>query len=517
VASEIEVQNARSVWSAPYSCALVFESRKAELSPVPIFLPQLKSAGIRRTPNASRLRGLVGSIFLIVVAAHAEDKINYQQHILPLIEANCSKCHNGDKKKADLDLTSYQGALQGSGSGPVLISGNPDASKLWKAITHAEEPNMPPSRPRLAEKDLATFKQWIAGGLLENAGGKAVAAAKPALDLTLKPGKSARPEGPPPMPNELPFEPVQKGVRGNAILGITASPWAPLIAVAGHQQVLLFNSDTRGLLGVLPFSEGDPVDLTFSRNGKLLVASGGHGAQSGRVALWDIVTGKRLATLGQEYDTVLAADIRADQAQLALGGPSRLVKILTTSNGEVVHKLKKHTDWVTAVAFSPSGQMLATADRNGGIILWDPESGQELFTLSGHKSAVTALSWRDDSKLLASSSEDGTVKLWEMQEGKQAKSWNAHNSGALWVCYSHEGQLATCGRDGTVQVWDGNGNSVRKLEFSGELPLRAVFTEDGKRIFTTDFNGQIVAWNAADGKRVGELKAPEPVVTRAMR
>src|ERR1051326_3182859 len=75
------------------------------------------------------------------VNADAEDKINYQEHVLPLIEANCSKCHNADKKKADLDLTSYQDVLQGSGSGPVLVSGNPDGSKLWKAITHAEEPN----------------------------------------------------------------------------------------------------------------------------------------------------------------------------------------------------------------------------------------------------------------------------------------------------------------------------------------------------------------------------------------
>jgi len=462
------------------------------------------------------LTGAIWSILLITLTARADEKINYQQHILPLIEANCSKCHNGDKKKADLDLTSYQGALQGSGSGPVVISGNPDASKLWKAITHAEEPNMPPNRPRLSEKDLATFKQWIAGGLFETANGKAVAAAKPALDLTLKPGKSTRPDGPPPMPMDLPFEPVQKGVHGNAVLGIAASPWAPLVAVAGHQQILLFNAETRGLLGALAFSEGDAMHVKFSQNGRLLLASGGHGAQSGRVALWDIVTGKRLASLGQEYDTVLAADIRADQSQVAIGGPSRLVKVLATSNGEVVHKLKKHTDWVTAVGFSPSGQMLATADRNGGIILWDTESGQELFTLSGHKSAVTALSWRDDSKLLASSSEDGTVKLWEMQEGKQAKSWNAHNSGALWVSYSHEGQLASCGRDGTVLLWDGNGNRVRKLEFSSELPLRAVFNEDGKRVFTTDFNGQIVAWNAADGKRIGEMKAAEPVVTKAM-
>src|SRR5262245_33428730 len=105
---------------------------------------------------------------------HAQEKITYQEHILPILDANCSKCHNSDKKKADLDLTSYQGALKGSGSGPVLTSRNPDGSKLWKAVTHAEEPNMPPNRPKLADKELDLIKKWISGGLLENPSGKAV-------------------------------------------------------------------------------------------------------------------------------------------------------------------------------------------------------------------------------------------------------------------------------------------------------------------------------------------------------
>src|SRR5215475_1147009 len=148
------------------------------------------------------------SIFAIWVVSTAtlfgQEKINYTDQILPLIEANCSKCHNADKKKADLDLTSYQGALKGSGSGAVLVSGNLDGSKLWKAITHAEEPNMPPNRPKLDDKDLDLFKKWILGGLLENASGKAIAATAPAVDLTLKADAVGKPDGPPAMPGELP-------------------------------------------------------------------------------------------------------------------------------------------------------------------------------------------------------------------------------------------------------------------------------------------------------------------------
>src|SRR5258706_2372015 len=183
-------------------------------------------------------------------------------------------------------------------------------------------------------------------------------------------------------------------------------------------------------------------------------------------------------TLGADYDTVLSADIRPDQSQVALGGPGRLVKIFATKTGQLQHKIKRHTDWVTAVAFSPNGQMLAAADRNGGISLWDPDNAQELFTLAGHKSAVTALSWRGDSKLLASSSEDGTINLWEMQEGKQFKSWNAHGPGALCVSYSHDGRLVTCGRDNNVALWDANGSKLHGITTTNDLPLRVTFSYD---------------------------------------
>lgn len=458
-------------------------------------------------PSVFLLRWALGTLVLSGFRLVAQDKITYQDHILPLVEANCSKCHNADKKKADLDLTSYQGALKGSASGLVLASGDVEGSKLWKAITHSEEPFMPPNRPPLSEKEREVFRQWIKGGLLETAGGKAVVAQKPTLDLTLKTDEAEVFKGPPPMPQGFSLRPVVHTARPNAITGLAASPRAPLLAVAGQKQILLFNTDTLEPLGILPFTQGQPVDLKFSLNGQLLLASGGQGAKSGRVLVWDIVAGKNLMTIGDEYDTVLSADIRPDQSQVALGGPSRLLKIFATSTGQLQHKIKKHTDWVTAVAFSPNGQMLASADRNGGISIWDPDTAQELFTLAGHKSAVTAVSWRADSKLLASCSEDGSAKLWEMQEGKQAKNWTAHDKGALWISYCRDGRLVTCGRDNNIILWDSNGSQAKKLKALDELPLRAAFTQDGKRIFATDFEGHVAAWSTADGKHVADLNA----------
>jgi WD40 repeat protein len=452
--------------------------------------------------------GLVWS--RLAAAAFAQERVTFQDHVLPLVEQHCSKCHSADKKKADVEMTSYAAVLKGGGSGPIVASGNPDGSKLWKVLTHAEEPFMPPNRPKLSDKELEVIKKWIAGGLLEASGSKAVVAAKPAVDLTLKLDATGKPAGPPPMPKELPLEPVVHTPRAGAILGLAGSPWAPLVAAAGQRQVLLFHTDTLELLGILPFAEGQPEDVRFSRSGKLLLAAGGRAASKGRAILWNVASGERLATLGDEFDTLLAADVRPDQSQVAIGGPSRLVKIFSTATGAALHTIKKHTEWVTAVAYSPNGEFLATGDRNGGLLVWDPDNAQELLSLTGHKGAVSALSWRGDSKVLASASEDGTVKWWETQEGKPLKSWTAHNGGALSVSFTHDGRLVTCGRDQAVTVWKADGTKARSFAFFGELPLRACFSHDGRRVFATDFAGRLAAWNTEDGNRLGELNANPP-------
>jgi hypothetical protein len=453
------------------------------------------------------MRGVVvtvGSLALVASAA-AQEKVTYQDQVLPLIENHCAKCHNADKKKGDLDLTSYNGALKGGGSGQVVMSGNPDSSKLYKSISHAEEPTMPPNKPRLPDKELEVFKKWIAGGLLETSGSKAIAAAKPTVDLAVKAGGVAKPEGPPPMPPELPLDPVVHTSRGSALTGLAASPWAPLVAIGGQKQVLLYNTDSLELIGIIPFTEGTPAHVQFSRNGKLLLVAGGHGGKSGRVVVWDITKAERVMTVGAEYDTVLAADISPDQTKIALGGPDRLVKIYSTASGEVLHKIKKHTDWVTAIAFSANGEFVASGDRNGGISIWDADNGQEMFTLAGHKGAVTGLSWRDDSRILASAGEDGAIKWWESQEGKQAKTWNAHGGGALSVTFTHDGRLVSCGRDNQVTLWNAEGNKAKSFEFFGEMPLRAALAHDGARVVAIDFNGRAAAWTSADGKRLAEL------------
>jgi WD40 repeat protein len=455
------------------------------------------------------------SLCLCGATSGAQTKTTYVDHVLPILRDSCIGCHGADKKRGGLAVHTYTDLMQGGSSGAVVKPGDPDGSRLFLLMAHKAEPVMPPKSPKLEQAKLDVVAKWIAEGALENSGSKAVVT-KPNTDIGLSSIVRGKPTVPPLPTKSLPLEPVVRTAKANAITALASSPWAPLVALGGQKQVLLYNSDTLDLVGVLPFPEGVPHVLKFSRNGSLLLAGGGRGGKSGKVVLWKVATGERVITLGDETDAVLAADISADQTQVALGGPAKMIRIYSTKDGSLIREIKKHTDWLYALEYSPDGVLLATADRGGGLFVWEAHTGREYFSLRGHTAAITSLSWRLDSNVLASISEDTTLRLWEMENGGQLKSWAAHAGGGQSVQFTHDNRLVSCGRDRVVKTWDQNGTAQRSFEALADVAVRSCFTHDGARVVAGDWTGAVRAWQSADGKAVGHLLANPPTVAERL-
>ena len=442
------------------------------------------------------------------------EKITYTDHILPILRAKCAACHSADQAKGGLVVDSYIGLMTGGASGEVVTGGDVDGSRLYDLISHKAEPKMPPKEPKLPDDQLDLFKKWITGGALETLDSKAKIK-KPAFTLGTAVISSGKPEGPPSMPEKLPTDPAIVSTRGNAVTAMAASPWAPLIAVSGHKQVLLYNTQELRLIGILPFPEGQPYVLKFSRNGSLLLAGGGRGGQSGRVIVWDVKTGQRVFEVGNEYDAVMAADISADNSQIALGGPRKIVRVYSTKDGELMYEIKKHTDWITTLEFSPDGVLLATGDRGNGLFVWEAFTGREFYVLSGHQAAISSVSWRLDANILASASEDTTIKLWEMGNGGLVKNWGAHGGGAAAVQFTRDGRLFSTGRDLVSKLWDQNGAQQRAFPALADLGLEVAFSSEDERAFAGDWSGTIRSWNAKDGAELAPLRTnPAPLAAR---
>lgn len=433
-------------------------------------------------------------------------RVTFREHVKPILRQHCLKCHGEDEQEAGVNLQLYSALLQGGSSGRIVIPGRASQSVLFRAITNPDaDARMPPNSPPLSDEKVATIRKWIEQGLRESATSKSLASAR---DLTFKPSAAAGNKlDEPAMPQSLVnfTAPVVK--RPLPVLAMDASRWAPLLAVAGQEHVRFIHTETEQELGRLPFPEGIPQVIRFSRDGSVLMVAGGRPVEMGLVVLFDVRTGRRLAEIGDEIDAVLAADLSPDQTLVAIGGSGRLVKVFSTTDGKLQFKLTKHTDWITSVAFSPDGTKLATGDRAGGIHLWDSTSGGILLNFAEHKSAVHSMDWRSDGKLLASAGEDGRIVWWDVADGFPAiNRSNAHPpqrkpgtygkvpNGVLSCRFDRDGNLVTAGRDRTVRIWNTSGQQMKSFSVAAGIPICSVFTHDSQSVVSGDSGGHVQFW-----------------------
>jgi mono/diheme cytochrome c family protein len=446
----------------------------------------------------------------VALSQEPAEKTTYADHVQPIFRQHCFACHGPDTKKNDLALDSYASTMTGGASGEVLYAEDLTSSQLWLMVTHEISPSMPPGGGKLSDGELETIKKWIEGGLLEKGDSKKRAPKKPAV-AAFTPTADNRPAGEPAMPQGLLREPVIHAEHRGAATSLAASPWAPVAAVGAPFQISLYNTDSGEHLGVLPFIEGSPYVMQFSRDGSMLLAAGGKSGAVGLAVLYDVKTGRRLTAVGDELDAVLAADLRPDHSLIAIGGPRKVVRVYRVADGSLAYEITKHTDWVTALEFSPDGKFLATADRGGAMLLWDAETGRERGDLRGHAEQITSVSWRGDSAVLASSSEDDTVRLWQL-DGQQIKSWGAHGAGVASARFARTGELTTTGRDQLVKLWNADGGHIRDLTTLEDLGLVARFTHDGARVVASDWRGNVRILEAATGNQVATIDPNPPTI-----
>jgi WD40 repeat protein len=374
---------------------------------------------------------------------------------------------------------------------------------------------MPLGLPKIPEVEIAVIRDWIQQGLLADPTSQPKGQA--AAPVGVQSAIAHRPTGPPPMPDKLPAVDLPKLARPHPVTALAADPWSPLLAVAGHERIYLYDLKSRSLLGELPFPEGIPYVLRFSRDGATLLAGGGRGVQSGRVVLYDVRTGKRTATIGQERDIVLAADLSPDGKMVALGGPSKIVKVFSVPGGQLLYQINKHTDWITSLAFSPDGNHLATADRAGGIFLWESQTGSILINLAEHKDSVTTLTWRADSRVLASGGEDGELVFWDVQDGFPiATDTKTHipkatgtvygkpQSGVLSAEFLPDGRLVTVGRDRVIHLFTTDGKPLSSTTAFAPLLTKVAATYDDNLVAAGDYDGRIVLWDGHQATMLAE-------------
>ena len=153
------------------------------------------------------------------------------------------------------------------------------------------------------------------------------------------------------------------------------------------------------------------------------------------------------------------------------------------------------TSGIRDFVFSPTGRLLASADQDSVLILWDVESGRELRRFNGHKHLIEGLAFSADEKSLLSAGYDKTIHLWEVATGREVKRWNIPEGIPGAVAFSPDGKyFAVNTNDGTLRVYDVQQEGpVRQFLGTRGDTGSVSFSPSGARILT-GFGNTIFVW-----------------------
>ncbi len=152
----------------------------------------------------------------------------------------------------------------------------------------------------------------------------------------------------------------------------------------------------------------------FSQDGRLIATALRHrNPLASSVSLWDWdreAPEKRTIETGGG-GVALAFD--PSGSMLAFGRDDGFVELYDVDSLERLHRFPAHEGSVWAVAYSPSGDLIATGGNDGTVRLFDDE-GKQLLVLRGHRLPVSGISFSPDGTRLASASPDGVVRVWAL-------------------------------------------------------------------------------------------------------
>lgn len=225
--------------------------------------------------------------------------------------------------------------------------------------------------------------------------------------------------------------------------------------------------------------------------------------------LYVIETSK--VTASHKAVVITAVDLDAEGKLLAAAGDDHKVRIFRASDGEVLHTLRGHRDWVRAVMFSPDGKRLASAGDDHTIKIWDPASGALLNTIAASPRAIYALDWQGDGKCLACAGFDGKVRVLDTAApGTLRHAFDGACRDMRCVTFSPDGtQVAVAGRTAQVRAWN-LADGQMSLELSADIDrIRALaYTPDGNRVICAGDGRNVGVWDAHTGQKRSTLLCP---------
>jgi WD40 repeat protein len=149
-----------------------------------------------------------------------------------------------------------------------------------------------------------------------------------------------------------------------------------------------------------------------------------------------------------------------------------------------------------SIVWSPDGKMLAA----GGVyrlMLWNIETGKLHLKIRTQARANKSVAWSPDGRILASGTDDGSISLWDIKSGQVLRTLTGHSRSVNSVVWSPDGLMLASGSDDkTVRSWY---VEIGKLRWMFEGHVGAVnhvaWSSNGKMLASASNDKTIRLWD----------------------
>ncbi|KAG2494556.1 hypothetical protein HYH03_007323 [Edaphochlamys debaryana] len=188
-------------------------------------------------------------------------------------------------------------------------------------------------------------------------------------------------------------------------------------------------------------------------------------------------------------------------------------RVHTILEDDSFHCFDGHQDAVVAVAWNPAHpDLVATGGCDDVAYLW--RVGQDAFEasagsmgtseLQGHGDTVAALAFSASGNMLATAGMDGVCKLWSVPEGRLLHSLEGTGGSLQWLAWHPRGEVVVAGtEDCMLYMWNAANGAVMQV-FSGHCGMVSAgcFTPDGKAVVSVGGEGDssLRVWNPRTGE-----------------
>jgi WD40 repeat protein len=264
---------------------------------------------------------------------------------------------------------------------------------------------------------------------------------------------------------------LEASSSGGAASGLAISPDGRFVALVRGDPVYppvpggtieIWDATTRTRLGAqIPLSPY-AADVAFSPDSRILASSGfmfdpDRARETPQIRLWDVATRKPLGEAVRTGTADPGPIAFAQGGKLLASASEAAIALWEVPTLRRLRTIRANLDYVTSIASSPDGKMLASAGYPPKIELRDLDHPERIRgTLdAGGVHEVVDLAFSTDGRTLAAVRSDGTIRLWDVRTLHPRAGLPGGGFESAWsVAFSRDGRTLGYVYKGGIRFWD---------------------------------------------------------------